>query len=223
MLVIVPSRGRPASLHRLCQAWADTAAGVHRAGLLVALDDDDDTAGDYPHADDYPFLSYSLAPCAGFAPRLTAEAVAHAPGWDILGSWGDDHIPRTSGWDTALIEALDRTGFAYGDDKIQGPRLPTACHMTSNIVQALGWMTPPGFAHMYVDDVWFDLGQAIGRLTYLPDVIIEHLHPLVLGLPADQLVIDANTDEAMAADRARYRTWQERDMPACVDTLRGLL
>jgi hypothetical protein len=221
LLVIVPSRGRPASVHRLCQEWAATSTAG--AELLVCLDDDDLTADDYPTSGDYPFLWYSIGPRDGFAPRLSAEAVDAAPLYDVLGSWGDDHVPRTPGWDRAILDALPSTGFAYGDDLIQGERIPTACHMTSDIVTALGWMTPPGFAHMYVDDVWRDLGQAIDRITYLPDVIIEHLHPLVLGLEADALVIDANSDEAMAADRHRYQEWKTQTMPGNVATLQALL
>lgn len=225
LLVIVPSRGRPASVARLWDAWQATAAPRtrHCAELLVCLDDDDPTADDYPVGP-----AYAIGPRDGFAPRLSAVAHAYASsGWDALASWGDDHVPVTRGWDAALCDALTElgTGFAYGNDLIQGERLPTACAMTSDVVRTLGWMTPPGFAHMYVDDVWRDLGRAIDRIRYLPDVVIEHLHPIAradVG-PADQLVIDANTDEAIAADRARYEAWRRDDLPGCVDALRGLL
>jgi hypothetical protein len=47
-----------------------------------------------------------------------------------LASLGDDHRPRTKGWDRRLIDAIESLGgapgIAYGDDKLQGAALPTA-------------------------------------------------------------------------------------------------
>lgn len=221
LLVIVPSRGRPQSIERLLSAWNDTAGGV--ASLLVALDDDDPYAPMYPA---HPDVTYTVAPRNGFAPRLTAEALDRAPHHFALASWGDDHIPRTHGWDTALLEALGSmgTGFAYGDDLIQGENLPTACAMTSDIVSTLGWMTPPGMAHLYVDDVWLTLGRAVDRIRYLPDVVIEHYHPMHRpDVEADDLVRDANSAAAYAADRAVFDRWKADDLPGCVEKIRALL
>jgi len=31
--------------------------------------------------------------------------------------------------------------------------------------------------HMYLDDFWKRLGTDLGALAYLPDVVIEHVHP----------------------------------------------
>jgi hypothetical protein len=93
---------------------------------------------------------------------------------------GDDHRPRTRGWDAAYLEALHDlgTGIVYGDDLLQGANLPTQCAMTSNIVQALGCMAPATLRHMYVDNAWRALGEAAGCLRYLPEVVVEHLHPV---------------------------------------------
>jgi hypothetical protein len=58
---------------------------------------------------------------------------------------GDDHRPRTKGWDQAYLDALRElgTGIVYGDDLLQGEKLPTQCAMTADIVRALGHMAPP--------------------------------------------------------------------------------
>lgn len=223
--VIVPSRQRPASIHRLCQAWADTADGTVRAEMVVCLDHDDDTTHDYPMSEDYPFLRYTMAERNGFAPRLTDEAVKLARESFALASWGDDHIPRTDGWDSAIVFALKelRSGFVYGDDLIQGQNLPTACAMTSDIVQALGWMTPPGMAHLYVDDVWLTLGRELDRIRYLPNVVIEHWHPYHRDAERDALVVEANSAAAYTADRAVFDQWKTHDLPGCLEKLRALL
>jgi hypothetical protein len=220
LLVIVPSRCRPGHIERLWEAWTVTATGY--AELLVCLDSDD------PDLDLYRLIDgplFTVAPRNGFAPRLTVEAVAHAPRHFALASWGDDHVPRTYGWDLALVEALDAlgTGFAYGNDGYQGARIPTACAMTSDVVTALGWMTPAGLAHLYVDNVWLDLGTDLGRISYLPDVLIEHMHPSIGKAPWDPLTRDANTPAKGAADKAAYEHWCSTSRPSDVAKLRALL
>lgn len=222
LLVIVPSRGRPENITRLWEAWQATATGA--ADLLVCLDLDDPVADEYTAAP-YAHVLWSWTTRNGFAPRLTAEAVHYAQHYYALASWGDDHVPRTKGWDAALLDALRDmgTGFAYGDDGFQGPNIPTACAMTSDIVTTLGWMTPPGLAHLYVDNVWKDMGKAIDRLAYLPDVLIEHLHPATGKVEWDDLTRDANTGDAYTADLAAYERWKLTDMEADVDKLKALL
>ena len=93
---------------------------------------------------------------------------------------GDDHRPRTDGWDTKMLAALRElgTGVVYGDDLLQGERLCTSWAMTSDIVRALGRMVPAPVEHMFCDNAVMDLAKAAKCLRYLPDVVIEHLHPL---------------------------------------------
>src|SRR5436190_9604808 len=46
LAVVIPSRGRPHAITDLWAAWQNTTAGL--AQLVVCLDLDDDTKGDYP-------------------------------------------------------------------------------------------------------------------------------------------------------------------------------
>jgi hypothetical protein len=89
---------------------------------------------------------------------------------------GDDHFPRTHGWDQAYLDALRElgTGIVYGNDLLQGHRLPTQCAMTADIVRRWGYMALPTLRHMYVDNFWRDLGNAADCLRYLPEVVVEH-------------------------------------------------
>lgn len=212
LLVIVPSRGRPENIARLWEAWQETATG--RAHLLVAIDDDDPRLDDYyRHA--VP-RGYRIGGSTrnGFAPRLNIEARWFAKHYRHLASWGDDHVPRTHGWDAALCDTLHDmgTGYVYGNDLFQGPNIPTAWAQTSDIVRALGWMTPPALAHLYVDNAVYDLGHAIGAIRYLPEVIIEHLHPATGKVEWDQLTADANSGEAYETDRVAYEKWKADDL-----------
>lgn len=221
LVIVIPSRGRPQAIAELHAAFEATTAGCSE--LVVALDLDDPTAAEYPRGLDG--LRYVVGRRNGFAPRLSHEAVKEARSAFAVGSWGDDHRPRTRGWDDQILGALEDlgSGIAYGDDLLQGEALPTAAHLTSDIIETLGWMTPPGLAHLYVDNFWLDLGRDIDRIRYLPDVVIEHMHPAAGKAEWDDLVRNANTPEAYNADRVAYEAYKRDRMAVDVERLRALL
>ncbi len=145
-------------------------------------------------SDDPALPAYRALPLGGFAELVVADkSVIPAPAkigqilnhfvpifakqHPYIGFMGDDHRPRTKDWDALLVQALDRPGVAYGNDLLQGERLPTECVISSEVINALGFMNPPGCDHLYLDDFWKLLGKTAGNLAYLPDVIVEHLHP----------------------------------------------
>lgn len=224
LLVIIPSRGRPLQVADLAQCWRKTSCGVAR--LLVCLDDDDPTIQLYPPRSRYPFVDYDIAPRSGFAPRLSAVAVreARTGRWGAVASWTDKHRPRTPGWDAILAWALHlrRPGVVFGDDGMNGSWLPTACCVSAEIVDTLGYLCPPELAHLYVDTFWRDLGWSAGRLLYVPAVLIEHLHPAAGKGQWDDLMRAANTPEQFAREEARYLGYLAERFEADVAAVRAL-
>ena len=141
--------------------------------------------------------------------------------WDddvIIGHVGDDHRFRTPGWDKAITAALAQPGFAYGNDLHQGPSLPTAVFVSAVIPRTLGWFALPVCAHMRIDRAWKRMGEELGRITYLPDVVIEHLHP-----DAGKAPDDPGYERARAgwrADKRAYRAWIEDGFASDVSRVR---
>lgn len=178
LTVIVPSRGRPAAVQPLTEAFKATCTADTR--LLFSIDDNDDAGDKYIAAT--MGTSFPVAPVAGRNASMVEalNRVAVTVDSFAIGFMGDDHLPRSVGWDKSYLDALREmsTGIVYGDDLLQGERIPTQVAMTADIVKALGWMAPPTLTHLYVDNFWLDLGQAAGCIRYLPDVIIEHRHPI---------------------------------------------
>lgn len=203
LVVIVPSRGRPEAAETLVRVFADTCTADTM--LVFALDGDD------PTLDRYPAVPQVVgeSTCMVEALNLAALAVLPSAGRGI-GFMGDDHCPRTYGWDAAYLQALKDlgTGIVYGDDLLQGPRLPTQCAMTSDIVRALGYMAPPVLKHLYVDNYWLDLGSALGRLRYLPDVMVEHRHPVAGKAAWDAGYARVNDAAVYQADGAAYEAFK---------------
>lgn len=212
LVVIVPSRGRPDNIVEFRDAWNAATEGTAGCSavtsiFVVVVDDDD------PAFDDYLAIPeiYTLhGPRVRLGPTLNRAAQHFAIRSYAVGFMGDDHRTITRGWDTAWLTELRRlgTGLVYGNDLIQGPNLPTAVGMTSDIVRALGYMVPPNLIHMYLDNFWKDLGNAVGRLTYLPDVVIEHKHPIAGKAEWDEQYKEANA--LMIRDRMAYDLYKDR-------------
>jgi hypothetical protein len=212
LVVITPSRGRPTSLARLAAAVAATTAG--RATVLGLVDDDDPCRGSYVEIGRQRGCSVQVGPRRGLV-EWTNLAAAQLLAGDQPPTWlatlGDDHVPRTAGWDLKLIDAVHRLngpGFAYGNDLLQGQRLPTAWVVHASIVRALGWMMLPTVGHMYPDNAIAELGQATGRLAYAPDVVIEHLHPAAGKAPVDASYAASNAAAQFVADQAQFDRWR---------------
>jgi hypothetical protein len=128
-------------------------------------------------------------------------------------------------WDLAYLDALREmgTGIVYGNDLLQGKRLPTQVAMTADIIRALGYMVPPELFHMYADDWWKVLGHNAGCLRYLPDVIVEHMHPVAGKAEWDEGHKRVNAQEVYDRDYAAYASLQTRELPGAIFRVRALL
>jgi hypothetical protein len=223
LLVIVPSRGRPGNIAELHDAWTETATGP--SALLVAADDDDPTLDGYREVCGERDIALTVGPRKRMVPTLNEVALFYAPAHFAVGFFGDDHRPRTRGFDERYLKALREmeSGFVYGNDLLAGERLPTQFALTSDIVMTLGGMVPAQVKHMFCDNQIFDLGHAIGRIKYLPDVIVEHLHPLAGKAENDAGYLEVNHPDAFEADRLIYAEWYEHGMPGDVAKLKALI
>jgi hypothetical protein len=141
-----------------------------------------------------------------------------------VGFMGDDHRPRSVGWDKAYLDALRElgTGIVYGNDLLQGENLPTQCAMTSDIIQALGYMAPPSLRHLYIDNFWKILGNGADCLRYLPDVIVEHVHPMAGKAEWDANYARVNSAQMYEHDKTAFEEWLRTSMVSDVAKVRAL-
>lgn len=173
--VLTPSRGRPERFREMCKAIERTAWGP--VDVYVGLDEDDPMHEAYELPIGVTCMIRPRMRLAGWTNVLAMQAIRD--GHDVLAFLGDDHRPRTAGWDESVGLAFDRMGpgLVYCADGLQNERLPTAPFWSADIIDALGWFYPPVLKHLYADDYWLRLAKDLGRRTYLPDVLIEHEHP----------------------------------------------
>lgn len=209
LLIVVPARSRPQNVQAVLDAWDETHAWEH-ADLCIEVDADDPALPG--------FLALELPAGARLAVhdvwrpmvhKLETAVARELDNYFAIGFAGDDHHPRTVGWAKRYLDELRSmgTGIVYGDDGYQHENTPTQWAMTTDIVRAVGRMVPAPVEHMYCDDALRDLGKAAGCLRYLPDVLIEHMHPAAQKAAYDDQYRRVNAPEQYRRDKATYQRW----------------
>jgi hypothetical protein len=226
LVVIVPSRGRPEAARTLARVFTETCTADTQ--LVFAIDGDDPERPEYtkflqerparcPYGIEQPTGTMVSALNSAALTAATRDAFA-------VGFFGDDHCPRTYGWDTAYVDTLRElgTGIVYGNDLLQGERIPTQVAMTSDIIRTLGFMAPPALTHLFVDNFWLDLGVKAECIRYLPDVIVEHRHPIAGKADWDAGYARVNDARMYQADGTAYAQYAAERLAEDVAKVRAL-
>jgi hypothetical protein len=221
MLTIIPTRGRNDNAIRLFEAINATADFTE---VVFAIDADDvktynglmaETAG-------LNNVKVCIADRMGMNGTLNHWASWFSPDYDYICFMGDDHLPRTGGWDTKLAEAIGtEPGIAYGNDLLQGENLPTAVVMSSKIIRATGFMSPPALKHLFLDNYWLAMGHALENVNYLSDVIIEHLHYTNGKAALDDRYVAVNTVEMHNGDQAIFAEYLATEFANDVENVKA--
>jgi hypothetical protein len=222
LTIYVPTKGRPHNALRLQEQFGKTVTLNSRVVFILSSNDD--------KIELYKDLHYQITVTPdkpGFVSPLNLgyqnekkRIYSYA-----VGFMGDDHFPRTLGWDQIVVNELKKmgSGFVYGNDKLQEEKIPTQIVMTSDIPLSLGFMTLPRLKHLYADNFWLDFGKALGRIKYLPDVIIEHLHPAAGKAVHDegyQFSGDFNLDQE---DKRTYFEYLKEDLEIDVTRVKAMI
>lgn len=228
--VVIPSRARPERAEVAINALRQTAVRVDTT-IVLAVDLDDprfmcyaDLRFEAP-GPEVTFVTLRPADTGSLvkATNTVSMRVANADPQTIIGNLGDDHVARTPGWDRMVADALATPGVAYGDDLLQGEVLPTAPFISAQIVLALGYYALPDVDHMFIDNAWRDVGAQTGTLRYLPELVIEHVHPAVGKAEWDEGYQRVNAEDAIERDRRRYQSWREHAMAIDIGRVRDAL
>lgn len=235
LAVIVPTRGRPENIRRLIGAWDFTNAW-DVADLVLAVDADDpeirryhDLAAEHRHPDTdedlFRVIEYTTWLPMVAKLNATAKRLAEEGSYFALAFAGDDHVPETIGWAARYLTVLHElgSGMVYGDDGYQGRKLSTEWAITADVVRALGGrMVPAPVDHMYCDNSIMDLFDGAGAIRHLPEVRIEHRHPIAGKAETDAQYQRVNHRDQFRTDRLAYERWRSSGMISDIRTVRAL-
>ena len=209
LIVIIPTRGRPDNAVALEQAFIDTNTTAKR---VYVVDFSDETRSEYSWKLPLESVIMIHNETKGMAYPLNYAAREFLGEFDNFAFMGDDHRPRTTNWDQLFVEELySGSDIVYGNDLFQGSALPTAVAMSSQIVKELRGMVPDTQRHLYLDNFWLKLGQDLGKIKYMPEVIIEHCHAFNGKAPMDENYARVNAPEIYAADKIAYDNYIASD------------
>lgn len=239
LAMIIPTRGRPENIRKVIGAWDFTNAW-DVANLILAVDADDPEIQGYrdvvaetenPDTGEPLVRLVEMAVWMPMVHKLDMVAKDVAEGWPgtdgppfALGFAGDDHLPRTINWAQTYLAKLRelKTGLVHGDDGYQGSNICTEWAVTSDVVRTLGRMIPAPVEHMYSDVSIHDLMKAADALAYLPQVRIEHMHPIVKKAENDEQYQRVNSREQFRQDKIKYDGWRNGRMSEHLAAVKAL-
>lgn len=219
MTWLLPSRKRTGNLKRFFRACRET--GLSTPGLvLVNADELAATPELYrPSALDLP----SGWEIRGVVADSMHEAIRQVFDQVKDGKWvgllQDDLMPMTANWDMKLIESLNGWNVVSADDGRCTGRMQGAIVWSGALIRQLGWIYPPGFRHLYGDDVWETLGKETLCWLRRGDVITNHVNETYVVSPDDTARhVASHTDH----DRERFKEWSGAEKHLAINAIECL-
>ncbi len=190
--ILCPTRKRPQNITRLVDNIVATVSNVQNIEFLVYIDDDDEES--------IPALQYAaekLNVNAVQGNKLIGSQMYNELGklaqGDIIMFAADDIIFKTPNWDVIVQKEFDdiedKILFVYGEDGFQKGRIGTHGFVHRHWVDILGYVLPPKLASSYTDEWVTDVAVKAGRRRYIPELLVEHLHPATGKAPNDETYV----------------------------------
>jgi hypothetical protein len=173
--ILTPTRGRPDNVKRLIDSAFSTARFPEQVEFLFYVDLDDDS---------FPVEIESSNVRVIRGPRMWLSVLqnilyANCNGEIVMYS-GDDLVFKTQDWDVKVVNAIekypDKLALVYPNDlATHGQSMAIHGFLHRNWINAVGSWVAPGRGSLY--DLWHtEVARKLGRLHYLEDVHIAHVH-----------------------------------------------
>ncbi len=150
-------------------------------------------------------------------PHLTNE------NW--VGLLNDDHFIATKNWDQKLLKKLDGKNFIHANDNWRCPTIATTATVWSKpLLDCVDWpIYPPGLNHLYIDDLWTNLGKATGCWRPVMSVIVEHHHALKGEMEQDETFHKVYDDyfAGNSRDTSVYELFMKHDFAPTVQKIKA--
>lgn len=207
LLVLIPTKGRVDNVRRL-----NDHLSALPISYLFCMDNNDPTVREVRK---FTANVWESDP-RRLGPWLNVASAKYVDDYETIGFIGDDVMPRTYDWYEKIIAHHGKNSMVYPNDGWQGEGLPTSIFMDTGLIKSLGYMVYPPLTHLYIDNHWKALGEALGTLRYLPDVYLEHMHPYASKAEMDDVYEAANHPDMYTRDGQAFQyyvdTILERDV-----------
>jgi hypothetical protein len=173
--ILTPTRGRPENVKRLVDSVFATAKNPGEVEILFYVDSDDESFPEELQSENVRLIR---------GPRLWISVIqnilyANCRGKIIMYA-GDDLVFKTAFWDEKVSDAMnqysDKLALVYANDlATYGESLATHGFVHREWIETVGVFLAPGRGSL--SDLWLtEVARKLGRLHYLDDVHIAHVH-----------------------------------------------
>src|ERR1022692_551415 len=212
---IIPTRGRPESLLRLCNSIRAATRHLELLEVVLVVDRDDEPSVRFQY-EGLNIRKVEVAP--GLAMGSLNMAGYRAATGKYLMLLNDDIVLQTPGWDDRVMEAFrnysDGMVLVHVNETIFGARLCTFPFLPRTFCELAGGICPEEYLRYRIDDHIhnvFDLLTLLGhkRRIYLPDVVFQHFNLTETGdghdyVPNPEIhAVDTQRFEALLPSRKR--------------------
>lgn len=215
ILVILPTRGRPVRLMEAVTSFVKTSVF---AELLILCDEDDSLF----------IRSKRIRACHAQTRNMVQiwhdAAESEVRNFQMIGLAADDVLWVTPGWDWEIYKQWQRNGpgVYWAHDNLRGKDLCNHPYVSSVIIRIAG-ASIPGQRHLFLDNYFYEIGKAMDRLFYMPEILISHEHFTKNPALMDEHYDRVNSEEMYRHDGALFRHWKNHELPKILPKLKTLL
>lgn len=179
--ILLPSRGRLASLDRLLRTMVATTHNPGAVEVVLYIDEDDEVTQGISCPELELVKLIKPRETMGKMTNITYEASRGR----LVMLMNDDVIFRTSDWDIRVRESFrlfnDEIALVYGNDLYQRGGVGTFPILTRTACEIMGGICPSEYKCSHIDTHLYDIFRKLAllgyqRCLYLPQVIFEHMH-----------------------------------------------
>lgn len=221
-LLLIPSLNRASRVETFLKSYKEAESSIP---VLVIVDKNDPGLDDYFKVDFRKDISFIMTQGVSMGDKLR-ETWSIYKDLDHVMLCNDDHkIIGPKEWDKRLISKLNGENFVSTSDgwKTDGKKtLPAG--MTSwsgSLIRAVGYIFPPELNHMFIDNIWMDLGLETGCWDLDLDTIISHEH--ATRSPEWKDDTHHKSESFLHKDAETYLKWRNGDgYKNAIQAIRGL-
>lgn len=197
---LLTSLGRPDRIRRVVESYVWGG----ELPVMLTLYEGDERLQDYL-AQQWPASWHiEVVPMRGNGPTYN-EMLRRYPDESCYGFLADDAILDVQGMLRLLEDEAGDWNVAYANDGLHQDRNATMPCIGGKLVRAVGYLSPPRFMHMALDNVWHSIGLKTDGLRYMPKLTYTHVHPLFGRAGWDKTYLDARNLSIGFEDV--YRAW----------------
>jgi hypothetical protein len=191
ILIKFPTRGRPKQFISTLNKYIKYADA--ELEFVITLDSDDITMNNFDMIqllDTYDNLTYSFGKSNSKIHAVNKDMEDRE--FDILLLASDDMVPVKKGYDTIIKKAMtklypDTDGILWFNEGYLGMQNNTLSIMGKKYYDRFNYIYHPDYKSLWCDNEFMEVGNLLGKQTYIDLVIIEHRHVHYVGGKEDAI------------------------------------